>query len=119
MDPKIAPDPELIGVASEAIDELSRYGRLQRHKLAMSGAAVFWQEQARRGGLPSHWKDRRTVSVLREGQRTDWKIYVQTVSGIRMGFAESKDGRSLRLLLLVPTDQATLREAVEETSKRT
>lgn len=119
MDPRIPPLPERIGVSEKAKEELSKYGRLQQYKLAIAGAVVFWQEQARLRGLPSGWDHRHIVSVHHSDERTDWRLYVETVHGIRMGFAESLDGLSLRLLLLVPTDQMSAREALDATQERT
>jgi hypothetical protein len=119
MKPRTPPRPERTGVSEKAKEELSKYGRLQQYKLAIAGAVVFWQEQARPNGLPSKWDHRHIVSVQHGDVRMDWRMYVETVHGIRMGFAESLDGLSLRLLLLVPTERMSAREALQVTQERT
>lgn len=119
MIPRTATDPDRIGTSDEAISELTRCGDLQRYKPGMSDAAIFLQKQARVSGLPEDWEDCGVVTVEVGGRKIDWRIYLETASGIRMGFAESLDGRALRLLLLIPTDQIFQRDAVAEIRKRT
>ncbi len=118
MNPRTAPDPTRTGVRQKAIDELNQFGALQRYKSGMLDAGAFWQDQALTSGLPSHWQDRGIVTVHAGDQHADWRVYLERINGIRMGFAESLDGRALLLLMLMPTDQMTLREAIAEARKR-
>jgi hypothetical protein len=117
MNPQTPPEPGLLGVGPGAIDDLRHYGGLQKYKARVSRAVVFWQESARVQGLPEGWTEVETVIRVSPPAGT-WKIYVQKVSGIRMGFAESLNGKALKLLLLIPKEEISDRAAREETRKR-
>jgi hypothetical protein len=110
--------PEWKGISQEVLEELEHYGALQEFKARMTSAALFWQEIAREMGLPSHWEQHLRVTRADGDFAGDWRVYVEKVDGIFMGFAESLDGHSLRLLLLMPAKLMTLRAAVDETQHR-
>jgi hypothetical protein len=100
------------------MEELKHYGALQEFKAHMTSAVLFWQETARVMGLPSRWEHRVLVTRADGDFAGDWRVYVEKVDGIFMGFAESLDGASLRLLLLMPAKLITLRAATEDTQHR-
>ncbi len=115
MKPRTAPTrPAAIQLA---LDELNRYGLLQQYIPAMVDVAVYWKE-VKKKGLPAGEPDRLTVIVEGEGERAEWKIYVVTQGSIRMGFAESLDGATLYLMLIVSARDMTIRQAVAETCNR-
>jgi hypothetical protein len=118
MWPRTAPEWEGVGVSQEALEELKKYGALQEFKADMTSAVLFWQETARVMGLPSSWRHRGLVMRIDDDHTEHWHVYVEKVNGIFMGFDESPDGCSLRLLLLMPAKLMTLRAALDETRRR-
>ena len=80
------------------MEEPQRYGALQRFKEGMGDAYVFWKEQASKDGLPADWEHDGVV-VSTQGGRAECRVYVKTIESIRVGFAESVSGETLRLLM--------------------
>jgi hypothetical protein len=109
MDPRTK--PTWTGVLEEVITETKKYGGTQLYKPGVAQCGVYWKE-VKALGLPTTLKIDQRVTTIDEEGRLDWKLYVATIEGIRLCFAESADGATLYLLLLVPANVMTLRETI-------
>jgi|ERR1700683_600704 len=109
--------PKWAAVIQLALDELNHYGAHQEYIPATVDVAAYWKVVKKRG-LPEDEPDLLTVVIGQGAERAEWKIYVVTQSSMRMGFAESPNGETLYLMLLVPVKAMTVRQAVAETSNR-
>jgi hypothetical protein len=118
MNPRTKPDPAGVFEHSEATEDLHRYQADPKYAAGMMDAIDFWQETASVDGLPAHWEHWKLFSVGSGDSRQDWRVYLKAHSKIRMGFAESKEGKALHLLMLVPTSVMSVSEACAELSKR-
>jgi hypothetical protein len=110
--------PSKVSVTQKAINEAGAFGALQQHLPGILAAGEFWECHASIDGLPEDWDYRGIVTVYVGTERADWKIYLEKVDGIRMGFAESMDAQTLSLLMLMPTDHMNSRQALAEACKR-
>jgi hypothetical protein len=115
MDPRTPPTyrHEL----SVAVQEIRKYGSMQRYKPGVISVYEYWKE-ARARGLPRGQRDYRKVTRLDGTERLDWRLYLVTVDSIHVGIAESLDGATLYLLLVVPAKLMTTREAAEAACAR-
>jgi hypothetical protein len=115
MDPRTAPTyPHELSIA---VEEIRKYGSEQRYKPGVISAYEYWKE-AKARGLPSGQEDYEKVTRLDGSERLDWRLYLVTVDSIHVGIAESLDGATLYLLLVVPAKLMTVREAAEAASAR-
>jgi hypothetical protein len=110
--------PTKVAITQKAIDETRNYGESQRYIPGILAAGEFWEVHAAPAGLPEDWDDRGTVTVYFGDEHINWKIYMQTVSGIRMAFAESENAETLILLMVVPARELKFRPALTEARKR-
>jgi hypothetical protein len=106
MDPRTPPTyPHELSVA---VEEIRKYGSVQRYKPGVISAYEYWKE-AKARGLPPGQQDYQKVTRLDGTERLDWRLYL---------VAESLDGATLYLLLVVPAKLMTVREAAEAASAR-
>jgi hypothetical protein len=96
----------------KAVEEIRLYGAKQRYKPGVLSAYEYWQEVKERG-LPPGEEEYETVTCVSGAERWDWRLYIVTVDRIRVGVAESLDGETLYLLLVVPSAHKSVREAAE------
>jgi|SRR5579859_126391 len=115
MDPRTAPTypHELLA----AVEEIRKYGSMQRYKPGVLSAYEYWKE-AKARGLPPGQADHQKVTRLDGTERLDWRLYLVTVDSVRLGMAESLDGATLCLLLVVPAALMTVRAAAEAAAAR-
>jgi hypothetical protein len=115
MDPRTPPTyPHELSVA---VEEIRKYGSVQRYKPGVISAYEYWKE-AKAHGLPPGQEDYQKVTRLDGTERVDWRLYMVTADSIHLGIAESLDGATLYLLLVVPAKLMTVREAAEAASAR-
>jgi hypothetical protein len=110
--------PTRKGVRKKAEIETAEYGEHQRYIPGLVAAGNFCEHHAFKDGLPEDWEFRQRVTVYAGDQQANWKIYIETVKGIRLAFAESEEGETLILLLVVPTRELKVRQALTEARKR-
>ena len=115
MDPRKAPSAR--GVHPQVKEEVLKYGTPQALKPYLAAALAFWYEAAERG-LPPGIAHDETISVRRGEPKSDWRLYLITKCGFRIGIAERVDGEDLLLLLLIPAKHMTLAEAILEARNR-
>jgi hypothetical protein len=117
MDPQVPPDPERLGVAPEAFEEIRKFGSDNRYKPAVADVLLFWRK-VRKDGLPPGLKHRLLFTLTNGEQAGDWRLYVESISGIRVGISESIDGAALWLLLVNLNKSVSFKEAVAEALRR-
>jgi hypothetical protein len=115
MDPRTS--PQRANVTTEAVEETRQYGAMQRYKPGVAAAYTYWKEVAAQG-LPSGQREYRRVTTLDGDERLEWKVYVVTVESIRVGIAETLDGDTLWLLLIVPANLMSPRAAFDTARER-
>jgi hypothetical protein len=70
-------------------------------------------------GLPKEWSHEPMLQLAHlDGREVHWRVYVQDVLGVYMGFTETLGGEVLVLLSLLPTAVMSRAQAVTETVKR-
>jgi hypothetical protein len=115
VDPRKAPGTW--GVNPRVKEELVKYGTPQAFKPRLGAALAFWYEAAEHG-LPPGISHDEMISVRRREQQSDWRLYLITKCGFRIGIAERQDGEDLLLLLLLPAKSITVADALLEARKR-
>ena len=115
MDPPKAPSAH--GVHPLVKEELLRYGTPQALKPYLGAALAFWYEAVEHG-LPPGISHAEMISVRRGEPNSEWRLYLITKCGVRIGIAERLDGEDLLLLLLIPAKNMTIAEAILEARKR-
>lgn len=111
MKPRVV--PRRTGITTDALAAAARYGLMGRYRQPMDRA----QQQALiylREGLPEEFEPLSAIRG-RKATPTIFRIYVENVHGIYLGFAESADGEWLRLVSLSPSDQLSLDDMLELT----
>jgi hypothetical protein len=115
VDPRKA--PSTWGVNPRVKEELVKYGTPQAFKPRLGAVLAFWYEAAEHG-LPPGISHEEMISVRRGEQKSDWRLYLITKCGFRIGIAERLDGEDLLLLLLLPAKSITVADALLEARKR-
>jgi hypothetical protein len=95
--------------SAKSVEELGKYGSLQKYKFAIAHVITFWQDHGRPSGLPENWLH---DGLVIDATQAEWRIYLRRMNELYVGFCESKDGSVLRLLMIVPVKETTKAEAL-------